>query len=139
VTKPAPEPTPDASPRVVRPTLHLQIRSNIEKQILSGAWKPGHRIPFEHELVQQYGCSRMTVNKAIGELVNVGPMEYLNQCRLDRAAKQLQEQPQRSVTEIAFANGFNSSQYFATCFRQRYKMSPSRFVLEQRGSKSVKS
>lgn len=72
MTKPAPEPTPDARPPVARPTLHLQIRSNIEKQILSGAWKPGHRIPFEHELVQQYGCSRMTVNKAIGELVNVG-------------------------------------------------------------------
>lgn len=70
--KPAPEPTPDARPRVAGRTLHQQIRSNIEKQILSGAWKPGYRIPFEHELVQQYNCSRMTVNKAIGELVNAG-------------------------------------------------------------------
>ena len=72
MTKPAPEPTPDTRPRVAGRTLHQQIRSDIEKQILSGAWKPGFRIPFEHELVQQYGCSRMTVNKAIGELVNAG-------------------------------------------------------------------
>lgn len=72
MTKPAPEPIPDARSRIAGRTLHQQIRSNIEKQILSGAWKPGFRIPFEHELVQQYGCSRMTVNKAIGELVNAG-------------------------------------------------------------------
>lgn len=72
MTKPAPEPKADARPRVAGHTLHQQIRSHIEQQILSGAWKPGYRIPFEHELVRQYGCSRMTVNKAIGELVNAG-------------------------------------------------------------------
>lgn len=72
MTKPTPEPTPDARAQVARPTLHQQIRSDIERQILSGAWKPGHRIPIEHELVRQYGCSRMTVNKAIGELVSAG-------------------------------------------------------------------
>jgi len=53
------------------------------------------------------------------ELVNVGPIEYLNQCRLEHAARQLREQPELSVTDVAFANGFNSSQYFATCFRRR--------------------
>lgn len=53
-------------------TLHQRIRSEIEKQILSGAWRPGDRIPFEHELMAQYGCSRMTVNKAITELASLG-------------------------------------------------------------------
>jgi len=62
------------------------------------------------------------------ELVNAGPMEYLNLCRLERAAQQLRARPELSITEIAFANGFNSSQYFATRFRRHYKMSPSRFV-----------
>lgn len=53
-------------------TLHARIRSNIERKILSGAWKPGDRIPFEHELMEKYQCSRMTVNKAIAELVSAG-------------------------------------------------------------------
>ncbi|MCP5327746.1 MAG: histidine utilization repressor [Sinobacteraceae bacterium] len=53
-------------------TLHLRIRSNIQKQILSGSWPPGYRIPFEHELVARYRCSRMTVNKAIASLVSAG-------------------------------------------------------------------
>jgi len=58
------------------------------------------------------------------ELVNAGPMEYLNQCRLDRAAAHLRENLARPVTEIAYANGFNSSQYFATLFRRRFHKTP---------------
>lgn len=53
-------------------TLHDRIRGNIEKRILSGAWRPGHRIPFEHELMAQYDCARMTVSKAISSLVEAG-------------------------------------------------------------------
>ena len=52
--------------------LHHRIRSDIEQRILSGRWRPGFRIPFEHELMEQYGCARMTVNKAIASLVHSG-------------------------------------------------------------------
>lgn len=54
------------------PTLHKRIRSDISQRILSGAWPPGYRIPFEHELMTQYGCSRMTVNKALAPLAESG-------------------------------------------------------------------
>jgi AraC family L-rhamnose operon regulatory protein RhaS len=74
-------------------------------------------------------------SKYCREVVNAGPMEYLNQCRLDRAARQLRERPEQSVTEVAFANGFNSSQYFATCFRRRFKVSPSVFGHKPDGNK----
>jgi len=53
-------------------TLHKRIRTDISERILSGAWPPGHRIPFEHELMTEYGCSRMTVNKALGPLAESG-------------------------------------------------------------------
>lgn len=69
-------------------------------------------------------------------LVNTGPMEYLNQCRLERAAQQLRTRPELSITEVAFANGFNSSQYFATRFRRRFKLAPSQYVVSERGSKN---
>ena len=29
-------------------SLHRRILSDIREKILSGAWAPGHRIPFEH-------------------------------------------------------------------------------------------
>jgi GntR family histidine utilization transcriptional repressor len=52
--------------------LHKRIRADISQRILSGAWPPGHRAPSEHELMAQYGCSRMTVNKALAPLVEQG-------------------------------------------------------------------
>ncbi len=55
--------------------LHQQIRDDIEGQIRSGTLKPGDRIPFEHELMAQYGVSRMTVNKALTPLDDAGLIE----------------------------------------------------------------
>jgi GntR family histidine utilization transcriptional repressor len=52
--------------------LHQRIRDDIEARIMSGDWPPGHRIPFEHELMAQYGCSRMTVNKVLSTLAANG-------------------------------------------------------------------
>ena len=56
-------------------SLHQRIRSDIEARILSGAWGPGDRIPYEHELMEQYGCSRMTVSKALSGLAETGLIE----------------------------------------------------------------
>ncbi|MFK0164740.1 histidine utilization repressor [Rhizobium sp. NPDC090279] len=56
-------------------TLHQRILSDIESQIVSGAWPPGHRIPFEMDLAEQYDCSRMTVNKVLTQLARAGLIE----------------------------------------------------------------
>lgn len=52
--------------------LHRRIYSDLEDRILSGALAPGRRLPFEHELMQDYGCSRATVSKALSELAARG-------------------------------------------------------------------
>ncbi len=51
---------------------YAAIRRDLETAILSGRWPPGHKIPSEHELVVRYGCARMTVNKALSEMVAAG-------------------------------------------------------------------
>ena len=56
-------------------TLDQQIRADIEARIASGEWPPGHRIPFEHELVKSYGCARATVSKALEKLASAGLIE----------------------------------------------------------------
>ncbi len=55
--------------------LYRRIRSDIEEKIVSGAWPPGHRVPFEHELTTTYSCSRMTVNKVLSALAEEGLIE----------------------------------------------------------------
>ena len=56
-------------------TIAARIGSDIERRIASGEWRPGFRIPFEHELVAQYGCARATVSKALTALVRAGLIE----------------------------------------------------------------
>ena len=56
-------------------TLHQRIRDDIQARILGGEWAPGRRIPSEHELMAEYGCSRMTVNKALTRLAAAGLIE----------------------------------------------------------------
>lgn len=56
-------------------SLHERILADIRERILSDAWPPGHRIPFETELCVQFSCSRMTVNKALSLLARSGLIE----------------------------------------------------------------
>ncbi|AGB75347.1 transcriptional regulator, histidine utilization repressor, GntR family (plasmid) [Rhizobium tropici CIAT 899] len=52
--------------------IHQKILKDIESRIVSGIWPPGYRIPVEHELLKEYRCSRMTVNKALSTLAERG-------------------------------------------------------------------
>lgn len=56
-------------------TVEERIRSDVEARVHSGEWRPGDRIPFEHELVAAYGCSRGTVSKALTRLARAGLIE----------------------------------------------------------------
>jgi GntR family histidine utilization transcriptional repressor len=47
------------------PAVHSRIIADFETRILSGQWHTGFRIPTEHDLAAQYGCSRPTVAKAL--------------------------------------------------------------------------
>jgi GntR family histidine utilization transcriptional repressor len=52
-----------------------QIRRAIETRILSGEWAPGAKVPGDAELAGQYGCARMTANKALSALAQAGLIE----------------------------------------------------------------
>lgn len=52
--------------------LTQRIRNDIEHKILTGAWPPGHHVPSELALQAEYGCARMTVNRAMTSLVEAG-------------------------------------------------------------------
>lgn len=49
-----------------------QVKAFVKGQISSGAWRPGDAVPSEAALQQQFGISRMTVNRAMKELAVEG-------------------------------------------------------------------
>lgn len=76
--------------------IHAQIRRDIEARIMSGEWQPGERIPYEHQLMASYGCSRMTVNRALRALIDAGLLEsrrragtIVSRPRIQRAALEI--------------------------------------------------
>ncbi len=58
-------------PKLTLPAF-AQIKAFIKARIAAGAWKPGDAVPSEAALMQQFGVSRMTVNRAMQELVQEG-------------------------------------------------------------------
>lgn len=68
LAKSAPSRPAKAKPRDSGASLNQIIRNDIEQRIMTGEWPPGFRLPFEHEMMEQYGCSRMTVSKALSAL-----------------------------------------------------------------------
>lgn len=56
-------------------SLHERILKDVEQKIVTGIWPPGHRIPFETDMAKEYGCARMTVNKALTQLSRAGLLE----------------------------------------------------------------
>jgi AraC-like DNA-binding protein len=63
------------------------------------------------------GLARTRFAELVREVTGETPIRLLNRARV-RRARQLLVRTDRSITEIAHACGFASSQYFATVFRQ---------------------
>lgn len=51
------------------------VKNSIRHRIAEGGWQPGVRLPSERELVQEFGCARMTVHRALRELEDEGLIE----------------------------------------------------------------
>lgn len=52
--------------------LYKQIKRHVRERIRSGEWPAEHLVPSENTLVKEFGASRMTVNRALRELVDEG-------------------------------------------------------------------
>jgi GntR family histidine utilization transcriptional repressor len=63
---PSPEPLPEKLPR------HSEIKSYLLEQIRSGALQPRDKTESENELARRFSVSRLTVQRAIRELVAEG-------------------------------------------------------------------
>ena len=69
---------------------------------------------------------RSTLSRKVAEVTGMSPNNYLLRLRLCRAMNMLRE-TDMSVTEIAFACGFNDSNYFTSRFHREVGMSPLKY------------
>jgi AraC family L-rhamnose operon regulatory protein RhaS len=75
-------------------------------------------------MAKNCGLGRSRFAAYCRQLINVSPMEHLIRSRVEAASRLLVQEPQLSMTDAAFACGFQSSQYFATVFKRRLGCTP---------------
>ncbi len=108
---------PAADPLTRREVLRRAVETDIDRLARDPALSPCR-------LAERQGVSTRYLHMLFeGERESVGAR--IRAVRLDGARQDLLTTPQRDVTEIAFAWGFNSAAHFSRCFKQRFGRAPS--------------
>ncbi len=55
--------------------LHHQVYLDLAASLDAGRWRAGDQLPTERDLAQHYGCSLITIRRALDELVREGRIE----------------------------------------------------------------
>lgn len=80
-------------------------------------------------LAENMNMSRSNFYRKLKSISGMSPNDYLKIIRLKRAAELLLKQDYR-INEVYEQTGFNSSSYFAKCFKEQFGMLPREFVLK---------
>ena len=67
--------------------------------------------------------SRVQLYRKVKAILGISISEYISNFKLERA-KSMLENTDLSISEIAYANGFSSPNYFSTSFKNKYGTSP---------------
>lgn len=129
--------TPHALKVYTEQMLLMMIRNgNTKKQEKNGNAIVEHTMRY----IQQNYSTDIRLS-AVAKLMNVSPehlsrifkketsfgfSEYLTLYRLQRAEYILMNEPGRAICDIAYACGFNDSNYFSYRFKEQYGVSPSK-------------
>ena len=110
---------------------HIVTIKPAEEQLLTKlvdfveeSWQnPDLQVDDFHE---KLGYSKSGLYRVLKSLTGKSPSSFLKNYRLEKAETALKSSGQ-TVSEIAFACGFNSPSYFSKCFVKKYDVLPSAF------------
>ncbi|GAA4453539.1 hybrid sensor histidine kinase/response regulator transcription factor [Nibrella saemangeumensis] len=78
------------------------------------------------QLAEELGVGRTSLYRKLKGVSDLSPNELIRNYRLQRAVELLKAG--QGISETAYAVGFESPQYFATCFKDLYDCTPSAYV-----------
>lgn len=89
-------------------------------------WLEQHpdEMPVISELARMTRLSLTSFHAHFKRVTGCSPKDFGLRQRIEAAAARLIERPELSVTQVAHALGFSSSQYFATVFRRYFGITP---------------
>lgn len=93
-------------------TLNVLIRDNLDNADFS-----------VENLAEELRISRVQLYRKVKAMMGISISDYVGNIRLENARAML-ESTTLTVSEIAYANGFSSPNYFSTAFKNQYGLSP---------------
>ncbi|MDR0982525.1 MAG: response regulator [Culturomica sp.] len=78
-------------------------------------------------LAQEVGMSRVHMHRKLKEITNLSARDFIKTIRLQQAGELFSKQ-KLSISEVAYALGFNNLSHFSTTFHKFYGMSPTEFA-----------
>lgn len=118
----------EAAERGERPSLPPVIARSLQSQLNDTV---AERVGLAR-LARARGLSESYFKALFRRSLGMPPAEFFRLLRLEQAQLQLRNTP-ASITEIALAAGFSSSQHFATAFRKQYRCTPRAFRAQRTG------
>jgi CheY-like chemotaxis protein len=82
-------------------------------------------------LAKKMTMSQRTLNRKLKAILNITPVEFIRRYRLQKAAILISSG--HSISEAAYAVGFDTASYFSHCFKEEYGKTPTEFL----GQKTV--
>ena len=89
--------------------------------------------------VAEMGMSRTTVADKLKSLTGLTPSGFISNVRLNAACRLIDENKKIRIADLAYAVGFNDAKYFSTCFRKKFGVSPSDYMLRNKEDNEVSS
>lgn len=86
-------------------------------------------------LAEEVGLSRVHVHRKLKELTNLSTRDFIKNIRLQQAAALMQSEPGLTVSEVAYAVGFSGLSHFSSSFREKYGLSPTEYMIQQKREK----
>lgn len=94
---------------------------NLEKEINGSI---AHNYLNLYDLSYKMAVSERQLHRKISDLVCLTPNKYIRILRLHKAKQMIDNYIQRSISQIAYAVGYNDVHYFSTLFICQYNVSP---------------
>jgi AraC family transcriptional regulator len=106
-----------------------RVAQNRRRIVQSALWIEAH-LDQPLSLARMAAVAAMTTShylRQFAAVVGVTPHQYLVRCRLRHAARLLASEPERPVTDVALASGFEDLSNFVRTFRRASGLAPGRF------------
>lgn len=78
-------------------------------------------------LANSVGLSRVHLHRKLKELTNLSSRDFIRNIRMQQAAKLLKEK-KLSISEVAYAVGYNNLSHFSNTFKEYFGLSPKEYM-----------